>query len=65
MAHGSDVWQVFMGLKNLYHAVHAAGISDILQAGPPTEIDHDHYWDFFDCTYIEDVSTFDVLACIS
>ncbi|KAJ4299967.1 hypothetical protein N0V90_005215 [Kalmusia sp. IMI 367209] len=48
--------EIFMGIKNLYHAIHSAGLSDILQAGPVTGLDDDHYWSFLDNTYIDDVS---------
>jgi len=45
-----------MGMKSLGHAVHGAGLSDILQSGPVSGLDEDHYWSFFDHTYIDDVS---------
>ncbi|KAF1979036.1 hypothetical protein BU23DRAFT_448317 [Bimuria novae-zelandiae CBS 107.79] len=48
--------EIFMGIKNLYHAIHAAGLGDILQTGPVTDIDDEHYWSFLDTTYIDDVS---------
>ena len=45
-----------MGIKNLYHAIHAAGLSDILQAGPVTDADEEHFWSFLDNAYFDDVS---------
>lgn len=46
-----------MGMKNLFHAIHAAGLGDILQYGDVTDVDDEHYWSFLDATYIDDVST--------
>ncbi|OAG02307.1 uncharacterized protein CC84DRAFT_1262264 [Paraphaeosphaeria sporulosa] len=48
--------EVFMGIKNLYHAIHAAGLSDILQDGPLTDADDHHFWSFLDNAYFDDVS---------
>ncbi|KAJ4351887.1 uncharacterized protein N0V89_007231 [Didymosphaeria variabile] len=48
--------EVFMGIKSLFHAIHAAGLSDILQAGPVTDPDKDHFWSFLENTYFDDVS---------
>lgn len=45
-----------MGIKSLYHAIHAAGLSDILQHGPVTDLDQEHFWSFLDNTYFDDVS---------
>lgn len=52
-----------MGIQNLYHAIHSAGLSDLLQAGPVAEPDDDHYWSFLDQTYIDDVSGYRVSSC--
>lgn len=46
-----------MGIMNLYHAIHAAGLSDILQAGPVTDADDEHFWSFLDNTYFDDVGS--------
>ncbi|KAF2439880.1 hypothetical protein P171DRAFT_435728 [Karstenula rhodostoma CBS 690.94] len=48
--------EVFMGIKNLYHAIHAAGLSDIMQAGPVTDPDEQYFWSFLDNAYYDDVS---------
>ncbi|KAL5404243.1 hypothetical protein PMIN03_009285 [Paraphaeosphaeria minitans] len=48
--------EVFMGIKNLYHAIHAAGLSDILQDGPLSDADEHHFWSFLDNAYFDDVS---------
>jgi hypothetical protein len=53
----TDLLQVFMGMKNLYHAIHAAGLSDILQEGPVTDLDEQHFWSFLDNAYFDDVSS--------
>lgn len=45
-----------MGIKNLHHAIHAAGLSDILQAGPVTDLDKQHFWSFLENSYFDDVS---------
>lgn len=45
-----------MGIKNLYHAIHAAGLSDIMQDGLVTDLDKEHFWSFLDNTYFDDVS---------
>ena len=55
--HDADHSQVFMGMKNLFHAIHAAGLGDILQYGDVTDVDDEHYWSFLEATYIDDVST--------
>jgi hypothetical protein len=44
-----------MGLKNLHHVVHIIALVEILRAGPVAEIDVDHYWNFLDNTYHDDV----------
>jgi hypothetical protein len=44
-----------MGLKHLHHIVHTIALVEILRAGPVAEIDVDHYWNFLDNTYHDDV----------
>ena len=47
-----------MGMKNLFHAIHAAGLGDILQYGGVTDVDDEHYWSFLEATYIDDVNSY-------
>ena len=46
-----------MGLRTLYHIIHVIALVEILRAGPVADIDVDHYWNFVDNTYIDDVSS--------
>lgn len=50
--------QILMGIDTLYHTIHAFGLAEILKSGNIAEIDEEHYWDFLDNTYIDDVRDF-------
>ncbi|KAF2678869.1 hypothetical protein K458DRAFT_422755 [Lentithecium fluviatile CBS 122367] len=49
------VAEICMGLKSLHHVIHAVALVEMLRAGPPSGLDVDHYWNFLDNTYIDDV----------
>jgi len=51
-----NLLQIFMGLKTLYHIIHAVAVIEILRHGPVAGIDVDHYWNLIDQTYVDDVS---------
>jgi hypothetical protein len=46
-----------MGMKSLRHVVHIVALTELLRAGPVADFDVDHYWNFVDSTYVDDVST--------
>lgn len=45
-----------MGIKNLFHAIHAAGLAEILKLGSVAGFDEDHYWNLVENSYPDDVT---------
>jgi hypothetical protein len=40
----------------MYHAIHVFGLAELLKTGNISDVDHEHYWNLIDNTYIDDVS---------
>ncbi|KAF2644512.1 hypothetical protein P280DRAFT_465833 [Massarina eburnea CBS 473.64] len=57
--------EVLMGINNFYHVIHATALAEILRKGPPAGLDKEHYWDFLDNTYIDDVTEATVAGRVS
>lgn len=45
-----------LGIDTMYHAIHAFGLAELLKSGAVSNVDDEHYWNFIDNTYIDEVS---------
>ncbi|KAL6707001.1 hypothetical protein ACN47E_004951 [Coniothyrium glycines] len=48
--------EALLGIDSMYHAIHAFGLAEQLKSGSVSDVDHEHYWDLIDNTYIDDVN---------
>ena len=39
----------------MHHAIHAFGLAELLKRGGIVDVDDEHFWNFIDNTYIDDV----------
>ena len=52
----TDEQKALLGIETMYHAIHAYGLAQLLKSGVVPNVDHEHYWNLIDNTYVDDVS---------